>query len=232
MKVYHGSYIKINEIDLNLCEPHRDFGQGFYVTKFKKQAEFWAKRKSRYKNDGFVTEFEFYYSALVTRNCKIKKFESYSEEWLDFVVLNRNDKIPPPAHNYDIVEGPVANDKVQNRIADYLNELISKTDFLEELKWHEETHQICFCTVASLVFLKHIDPVWVSKFAHIGEFVVEKLVTEFGLDEQTAAEKFFSSNVFSKIADTKTELYEKDRKEIYQLLSNELQTITKTNGNN
>jgi len=35
MKVYHGSYIKIEKIDLAKCLPQKDFGQGFYVTKFK-----------------------------------------------------------------------------------------------------------------------------------------------------------------------------------------------------
>ncbi|MDR3189268.1 MAG: DUF3990 domain-containing protein [Prevotellaceae bacterium] len=33
MKVYHGSYLKIDKIDLSKCEPHKDFGRGFYVTK-------------------------------------------------------------------------------------------------------------------------------------------------------------------------------------------------------
>ena len=59
MIVYHGSYIKINQIDLSKCEPHRDFGQGFYVTKFKQHAENWAKRKSRYKHNGLISEYEF-----------------------------------------------------------------------------------------------------------------------------------------------------------------------------
>jgi hypothetical protein len=90
------------------------------------------------------------------------------------------------------VEGPVADDKVQNRIIDYLNGKITKADFLEELKWHEETHQICFCTVASLQFLKQPDNgKMVSKFLHIGEPIVEKLVTDFNFDEETATDMFF-----------------------------------------
>jgi len=224
MIVYHGSYLEIKQIDLSKCEPHRDFGQGFYVTKFKQHAESWAKRKSRFKHKGFVSEYEFYYSELVTRKCKTKQFKSYNEEWLDFVVLNRNDKNPIPAHDYDIVEGPVADDKVQNKIVDYLNGDITKTDFLEELKWHEETHQICFCTVASLQFLKQMDSgKIVSKFLHIGEPIVEKLVTDFDFDERTATDKFFSSHTFSKLADTSNHLYEKDWTEIYNLLLSELQ---------
>ena len=44
MIVYHGSYTKINEIDLSKSVPRKDFGKGFYVTKFRPQAEIWAKR--------------------------------------------------------------------------------------------------------------------------------------------------------------------------------------------
>ncbi len=55
-----------------------------------------------------------YYSELVTRNCKVLRwFDDYNEQWLDFVVLNRDDTRPSPAHDYDIVEGPVADDKVR-----------------------------------------------------------------------------------------------------------------------
>jgi len=222
MIVYHGSDTEIRQIDLGKCEPHRDFGQGFYVTKFRHHAENWAKRKSRFKHNGVVSEYEFYYSELVRRNCKTIQFENYNEEWLDFVVLNRNDKNPTPAHDYDIVEGPVADDKVQNRIINYLNGEITKADFLEELKWHEETHQICFCTVGSLQFLKQIDDrKQVSLLSRIGEPVVEKLVTDFGLDEQTATDKFFTSRVFADLADKKNQLGEKDWMEIYRLLLNE-----------
>jgi len=225
MIVYHGSYAEIKQIDLSKCEPYRDFGQGFYVTKFRQHAESWAKRKSRFKHSGVVSEYEFYYSELVTRKCKVRQFETYNEEWLDFVVLNRNDKNPIPAHDYDIVEGPVADDKVQNRIVDFLNNEITKTDFLEELKWHEQTHQICFCTIASLQFLKQVDSSrLVSKFLHIGEPIVEKLITDFGFDEKTATDTFFSSNTFSKLADISNKLCEKDWTEIYNLLLSELKS--------
>ena len=223
MIVYHGSYIEINQIDLSKCEPYRDFGKGFYVTKFRQHAENWAKRKSRFKHNGFVSEYEFYYSELVTRKCKIKQFEGYNEEWFDFIVLNRNDKNPIPTHDFDIVEGPVADDKVQSKINDYLSGEITKKDFLKELKWHETTHQICFCTIASLQFLKRIDSSkMVSKFSHINEPIVEKLVTEFNFDEQSAADKLFSSDTFSKLADISTKFYLKQWKEIYQILKQEL----------
>jgi len=221
MNVYHGSYTFIEEIDLTKSLPNKDFGKGFYVTKFRQHAEGWAKVIGRrHKTKGFVTEFAFYNTEFTKRLCKIKHFDAYSEEWLDFVVENRNPF--GEMHNYDIVEGPVADDKVQNRIGNYLEGQISKTDFLEELKWHENTHQICFCTLKSLLTLRRTDQKQVSLLSRIGEPIVEKLVTDFDFDEKTATDKFFSSNTFSKLADTSNRLYEKGWTEIYELLLNEL----------
>jgi len=57
MRVFHGSYAKIDKIDLSKCEIGKDFGQGFYVTKIREQAEFWAERRGlSNKTAGIVTE--------------------------------------------------------------------------------------------------------------------------------------------------------------------------------
>jgi hypothetical protein len=151
MQVYHGSYTKINEIDLSKGQLSRDFGQGFYVTKFYHQAEAWAKRiGEKHQTDGFVTEFVFFDSPFTEQLCKVKHFTNYNEEWLDFIIMNRNPALTF-ASDYDIIEGPIADDKVQNRLDYYLKGKISKANFLKELTYHEETHQICFRTVKSLL---------------------------------------------------------------------------------
>jgi len=221
MKVYHGSYTVIEDIDLSKSIPNKDFGKGFYVTKYRQHAESWARVIGRkHKTEGFVTEFVYYDTEFTERLCKVKHFEAYDEEWLDFVVENRNPL--GGTHDFDIVEGPVADDKVQNRISLYLDGTITKTDFIEELKWHENTHQICFCTLKSLLTLQQADRKYISLLSHIGEPIVEKLVTDFNLDEQTATDKFFSSNVFSKLSDGEIKLYEKGWGEIYKMLLSEL----------
>ena len=221
MNVYHGSYTIIEEIDLSKSLPNKDFGKGFYVTKFRQHAESWAKVIGRkYKTKGFVTEFIFYDTEFTERLCKVKHFGGYDEEWLDFVIENRNPF--GKMHDYDIVEGPVADDKVQNRIGNYLDGLISKVDFLEELKWHENTHQICFCTLKSLLTLQRTDRKQVSLFSRIGEPIVERLVIDFSFDEQTAIDKFFTSNVFASLEDKKISLNDKDWKEVYKILLEEL----------
>ena len=37
MKVYHGSSVKVDKIDLFKCKPNNDFGKGFYVTNPEKK---------------------------------------------------------------------------------------------------------------------------------------------------------------------------------------------------
>ena len=41
--LYHGSYCEVKEPDLTKCSQRKDFGQGFYLTSSKEQAESFLK---------------------------------------------------------------------------------------------------------------------------------------------------------------------------------------------
>ncbi|MDR1793623.1 MAG: DUF3990 domain-containing protein [Bacteroidales bacterium] len=223
MQVYHGSYTTFDEIDLSKAQPNRDFGQGFYVTKYRKQAEKWAKNvSSKYHCEGLVTEYIYYDSEFTERLCKVKHFDSYSEEWLDFVVMNRNPLSPTPAHDYDIVEGPVANDKVQRTLTRYLSGKISKHDFLKMLTYHENTHQICFCTMRSLLTLSKVANDSIFFIEDIAEQIVEQLMLDLKIDEEKAADFFYTSKTFSKLADKNTDFHQQNWHEIYKMLKKEV----------
>ena len=75
------------------------------------------------------------------KNWNIRQFDSYSEEWLDFIVSCRagNDNT-----DYDIVIGGVANDKVFDTVELFLQELIEKREALRRLKYNKPNVQICF----------------------------------------------------------------------------------------
>jgi hypothetical protein len=225
MRVYHGSYIEIVEIDLSKCEIGKDFGQGFYVTKIKEQAQFWAERKGL-DNDtqGYVTAFEFNENAFLYFKLKTLRFAGYDENWLDFVTMNRDTTLPQPTHDYDIIEGSVADDRIATRIKKYLNGGISKQQFLEELKFVKETHQICFCTGRSLQMLDYVEnPKDIEyEISEITEALLEQFIMDSDIDEKTATDTFFSSNTFTKLADESTELYKKSWQEVYELLKQEL----------
>jgi hypothetical protein len=216
------------EVDLSKGERHRDFGQGFYVTKIRSHAESWAKRIGhKHGNTGFVTEFDFYETYFDDdRHYRVLRFADYSDEWLDFVVMNRDKSYKEPRHDYDFVEGPVANDKVQFRLRQFLRGKISRENFLQELSYHEHTHQICFCTVKSLqtITLAKNEPVW--NIETISESLLEKLMLDSQIGEVKAADMFYNSDTFAKLEDENTKLHLKPWQEIYEMLKRELCDIT------
>ena len=223
MKVYHGSYIEINEIDLSKCKTGKDFGKVFYVTNILSQAEMWASRKSR-KGKGFVTEFEFDEFFFEEDLVNVLRFDNYTEEWLDFVVANRKNKSRKvQAHEYDIVEGPVANDDIATRISDYLIGNITKKQFLIDLTYKEPSHQICFCTLQSLQALELQKGKIDSKIFHTDNEILQALMIDFGLAQTEAADKYYKSNTYSKITDESTSFYKKTWQEIYKILKIELE---------
>ena len=223
MKVYHGSYTQITEIDLSKCEKNKDFGQGFYVTKNRKHAEEWAERiGNRNHTAGVVTEFEFGKYLYLEKDFKILHFSEYSEEWLDFVVQNRSNKTDEPAHEYDFVEGPIADYRISRRIYDYLDGIVSKTDFLNELKYHEPTHQICLCTIKSLQLISKPSRRKISEIEDSVENIVIQLIEEQNITAEIATNIFYTSATFAQFEDETTQLYQKPWQEIYEMLKKEL----------
>ena len=223
MKVYHGSYMAIDEIDLSKCQRGKDFGQGFYVTKIHSQAKQWAERMGDKKGKiGIVTEFDFNEFAYEDEHLKILHFDSYSEKWFDFIMLNRENTKKEQAHNYDIVEGPVADDAVTLRIYDYLHNEITKEQFLGELKFKRPSHQICFCTVRSLQMLTHLRNDADPKIIHIDDYIVETLMEDFGWTDIRATSIYYASKTYSCLIDENTNIYKKTWIEIYNMLLNEL----------
>ena len=82
----------------------------------------------------------------------MKKFPEMSEEWLDFIVACRSGK----PHNYDIVEGPMANDTIFNYVQNYVDGKISREAFWDLARFKRPTHQISFHTAKALTTLKFL----------------------------------------------------------------------------
>lgn len=112
---------------------NKDFGFGFYCTVFREQATRWAVR---YTGIGYLSHFRYSPDSSLT----VRKFEEMTEEWLDFIVASRRG-IP---HEYDIVEGPMANDTIYNYVQDFIDGKISRAAFWELAKFKHPTHQISF----------------------------------------------------------------------------------------
>ena len=114
IELYHGSNVAIKEIDLSKGRLGKDFGHGFYLSDDKQQAMRMAMLVSRREGYGepTLTKFLFDESVFKTDQLNILTFDSYSKEWAEFVILNRNNKSAISVHDYDIVYGPIANDRV------------------------------------------------------------------------------------------------------------------------
>lgn len=134
MILYHGSNIAITQIDLSKSKPNKDFGQGFYLSDSEQQAIEMANYKaSLFGGNPIVTRFEFNEAFFSNNNSlRIKIFKDYSEEWADFVFANREGN---PTQNFDIVYGPIANDKVGLQIRKFKDGAIDKLEFLNRLKY-------------------------------------------------------------------------------------------------
>lgn len=153
MKLYHGSNTKIKKIDLSKCRPYKDFGQGFYLTEIKEQAEKMASRTAHiYEGEPIVTEFEFDESALT--KLSVKQFEGPNEEWALFVLANRSKENQQPTHSYDIVIGPVADDDIAQLFRNFNDGYINLTMLVEGLKYKKVSSQYFFHTEDAIKYLK------------------------------------------------------------------------------
>jgi hypothetical protein len=160
MILYHGSNQEIGIIDLNKCRPYRDFGRGFYTTILKEQAWNMAERTVRMYREGkpCVTEFSFDDSLLTNESFNIKHFDTPCDEWAVFVVNNRNHEFKniesPECNNdnkYDIVIGPVANDRMTALFDLYLSGGLSQAALTAELTYKNLSNQVSFHTQRSVI---------------------------------------------------------------------------------
>jgi hypothetical protein len=133
MILYHGSNINIEHIELEKSKPFKDFGKGFYLSESEEQALEMARFKAlTFGGEPIVSKFEFDTSLMHNSDLRIKIFKEYSEEWADFVFANREGT---DVEYYDIVYGPIANDKVGLQIRKLKDGSIDKTEFLNRLKY-------------------------------------------------------------------------------------------------
>ncbi|MBP3517604.1 MAG: DUF3990 domain-containing protein [Parabacteroides sp.] len=136
MKLYHGTVYDIKEIDLSKSNSAKDFGKGFYLSPDKSQAERWAIFKSiQLGGTPKVYEFEFDKSLLENKELSVKQFDEYTKEWAEFIFANRKNLSEDNVHDYDVVIGPIANDKVGVQIRNYMEGNISFEVFVERLKY-------------------------------------------------------------------------------------------------
>lgn len=145
MIIYHASKEIVEKPEIRVMKYTKDFSWGFYCTNILDQAVRWANR-----GDGvpYVNMYEY----TENKNLKCLKFDTMTDEWLDFVALCRSGV----KYSYDIVEGPMADDTIWNYVNDYLAGRITKKQFWVLAEFKYPTHQISFNTDKGLECIQYI----------------------------------------------------------------------------
>ena len=154
MIVFHGGTDIVDFPRIVTAHSGRDFGAGFYTTDIREQAVKWAKRQALYrkKAEGVLNTYEFDDSAL--KILKVKTFDDYSMDWLDFVIECRRDAAY--GHGFDVVIGKIANDDVGETVQAVIDGLTPKDFALSKLVFMHVNNQICFSTDNALGLLSFV----------------------------------------------------------------------------
>ena len=163
MKLYHGGSAAVPAPLPVSPEGNRplDFGSGFYVTTSLEQARRWIgirRQQIPGFGTGVISCFEVDDEALMKSELKIKRFSNQElDPWFDFVMANRH--VRNFAHDYDVVIGPVANDKVFTTLTLFESGVLDKVQAILQLKTYTLWDQYLFHTKRSLAYLKYVGTV-------------------------------------------------------------------------
>ena len=143
IRLYHGSIVEVGKPLVGVGRRKVDFGQGFYMTRMRKQAELWAKVVAN-RQPGATAILNIYKfdnaKAMRIAAERYKKFEQYDLEWLEYVIDSR--KGGKRQLSYDVVEGGVVNDNVIDTVEDFENGIITAEQALGQLVYKKVNHQI------------------------------------------------------------------------------------------
>ncbi len=149
LTLYHGSYAKVEKPLVSEGRRNLDFGQGFYLTSLRHQAERWAELITERKTRDGIPQLNVYQFDDVLA-CQMSyhwlRFDVYDLQWLHFVVACRaGEEI---WKQYDIVEGGIANDNVIDTVEDYAMGIINAEQALGQLRYKPVNHQLCIINQA------------------------------------------------------------------------------------
>ena len=157
MILYHGTNVDFDEIEIKKTRNYKDFGQGFYLTDIKSQAEELAtKRALMFGGTPIVQKYEFDEQLLESPDIKVLQFDFVCAEWAEFIYKNRSSTTPPFKHNYDIVIGPIADDGVAYLLGRYEEGTYTIEELAEELKFKHLNNQYFFGTSKAILLLKRL----------------------------------------------------------------------------
>ena len=157
IRLYHGSTVAVRKPSLRPGRPNADFGKGFYTTSNLEQAVRWAhiKQDREESERAVVSIYEFDESLLDSQDLDIRRFTGADEAWLYFVTDCRKSR----PHEYDLVQGPVANDKVFTTVNLFESGVLSAEAAILQLKTYKTYDQLSFHTNRVIKNLKFVESI-------------------------------------------------------------------------
>lgn len=150
MFLYHSSNTAVHQPDTAHSRDNLDFGKGFYLTTILDQAVSYALRFQRRNQQAWLNSYEFEFNPT---DWKIRIFDAYDREWLDFISKCRAGEDDT---DYDMEIGGIANDKVIRTLDRYFEGELTAEQALGILKFEKPNIQYCIRSQAMLdVCLKH-----------------------------------------------------------------------------
>lgn len=156
MLLYHGSNVEVSNPQILESDRRLDFGKGFYLTSSYEQAKRWAELTVKRRETGKATVSVFDFDDISVSDLKILHFTQAQKEWLEYVTLNRKNQIIPN-DNYDIVIGPVANDRTMPVITLYFAGIYDIEETIKRLMPQKLCDQYTFRTEKAIKKLKFVE---------------------------------------------------------------------------
>lgn len=154
MLLYHGSNVVVENPKILTPSRSLDFGPGFYVTSNKPQAERWSSLTTRRRGIGVPTVSVYEFDERAANQLLTLSFSAPTADWLNFVTANRKNTYRGP--KYDLVIGPVANDRTMAVINDYMVGNIDERTALVLLLPQKLHDQHAFLSYRALTMLHYV----------------------------------------------------------------------------
>lgn len=156
MYLYHGSNVEVSNPQILESDRRLDFGKGFYLTSSFEQAKRWAELTVKRRETGKATVSVFEFDENSVSDLKILHFTQAQKEWLEYVSMNRKNQIIPN-DDYDIVIGPVANDRTILVISLYFSGIYDIEETIKRLMPQKLCDQYTFRTEKAIKKLKFVE---------------------------------------------------------------------------
>lgn len=157
MTLYHGTNVRFEKVELEKGAPGKDFGRGFYMTDSLECAEKTARQHAA-RLGGTATVLAFDFDDVAVHALRVRRFEKPCREWALFVKANRRSDALTDDHNrdnrFDLVVGPIANDKLSLQFRLFDKGLITLDAFVDGLRFSQLYRQYSFHTAAAVATLR------------------------------------------------------------------------------